>query len=75
MNNIKWDCNTCRFSYPLISDNPDQGPIMKCRRFPPQIFVHDGDVTQGYPDAHDGCGEWRPDTISPAPGADEAFDA
>lgn len=51
-------CDTCRFARPTISDNPNEGPILKCHRHPPIIINLDGDVVQTNPDAGDWCGEY-----------------
>lgn len=49
------DCSTCNYSAPTIGD--DSEPVLKCRRFPPVLFVLDGQPTQAFPDAVDPCGE------------------
>jgi hypothetical protein len=51
-------CSNCSFSRPTISDEPTEGPILKCHRYPPQLFILDESVTQAFPDATDACGEW-----------------
>lgn len=52
-------CATCRHSTPVLSDEPAEGPILKCRRYPPVIFIDaDGELGQTSPDATDVCGEW-----------------
>lgn len=51
-------CVTCRYADPAITD--DNQPIVRCRRLPPQVFSHGGDVCQCWPqvDETDWCGEW-----------------
>jgi hypothetical protein len=51
-------CATCRHSQPTITDDDDQ-PILKCHRYPPTLFVLDGELTQAWPDANHVCGEWQ----------------
>ena len=42
----------------MISDLESEGPMLKCLRYPPSLFVIDGRVHQGSPDATDLCGEF-----------------
>jgi hypothetical protein len=51
-------CGQCSHAQPVISDDESEGPILKCHRYPPTLFVLDGEVTQAFPDAVDACGEW-----------------
>lgn len=32
--------------------------LLKCRRYPPQVLVVDGEVAQTFPDANQRCGEY-----------------
>lgn len=50
-------CSNCNYSRPAISDDPDEGPILKCHRYPPVMFVIDDEVNQSFPDAYEICGE------------------
>lgn len=52
-------CATCNYAAPSLSDIPDEGPILLCRRNPPQVVVLDGEVVQVWPTMHEGdvCGE------------------
>lgn len=54
---IDGTCDGCWYAVPTISD--DQQPMVKCHRFPPAIFVHEGEVAQAFPDASDRCGEYK----------------
>jgi hypothetical protein len=52
------ECATCKHSEPVLSDIETEGPLLKCRRYPPTVLVLDGEVIQAFPDASDPCGEW-----------------
>jgi hypothetical protein len=58
VNLVDAECAQCRFSRPTISDNPEEGPILKCHRYPPTLMVIDDEVIQAYPDANEWCGEF-----------------
>lgn len=51
-------CSTCVFAQPVISDVPDQGPIMKCHRYPPLVVFNGDGLVQVWPDADEWCGEY-----------------
>lgn len=55
------ECSNCEFSAPTIVSD---GPIVECRRYPPQVFVDpvQGDAVQAFPNVgeHDWCGEHKP---------------
>lgn len=57
---IEHSCATCRHSRPVLSDIEEEGPLLKCHRYPAQMLVVDGDVIQAQPDADEPCGEWSP---------------
>lgn len=52
-------CSTCEFADPGVGDEGEL--LVHCRRFPPQLFVLDGETTQAWPQPHHGdwCGEYR----------------
>ncbi len=52
-------CGTCRYGEPGITADDEQ-LILECRRYPPQLFVVNGDVARTWPQmqSHDWCGEW-----------------
>lgn len=54
---IDGDCEGCIFALPTVTD--DEDVTVKCRRYPPALFVLDGIVTQSFPDASERCGEYR----------------
>jgi hypothetical protein len=60
-------CGTCKFVEIVILDDGD-GPALTCRRFPPTLFVLDGEVTQTLPQVtqDDWCGEyqWEPGAVT-----------
>lgn len=51
-------CESCKHSRPTITD--DFEPLLKCHRYPPQLFVLAGVVNQAWPDANEPCGEYQP---------------
>lgn len=51
------NCDGCFFATPTVTDDAELG--VKCHRFPPVIFVLEGEVTQTFPDAYDKCGEYK----------------
>jgi hypothetical protein len=51
-------CEGCVYANPAISDIEEEGPLMFCHRYPPQLFILDGELTQAYPQALNGCGEY-----------------
>ena len=51
------NCDGCVYAHPIITDDTNQ-PALKCHRYPPRLFVWDGQLTQSLPDATDWCGEW-----------------
>ena len=53
------ECSVCIFSRVAVSSVEEEGPLLKCHRYPPVVIVFDGDVTQTLPDAEEWCGEWR----------------
>lgn len=63
-------CVNCRYS--RVDHEPDQGfddgPLLRCHRYPPTLVVIDGEPAQILPDvrADDWCGEYR----QPLPGGD-----
>jgi hypothetical protein len=50
-------CDGCIYAIPLILEDGDV--VEKCRRYPPVLFVLDGVVNQGSPDADKRCGEYN----------------
>jgi len=54
-------CDGCLYAHPAITDEEDD-IVMKCRRFPPTVFVFEEDVHQMFPDANTRCGEYKSDT-------------
>jgi hypothetical protein len=46
------------WSTPTVSDITEEGPLLKCRRFPPGLLVLDGEIVQALPDASNPCGEF-----------------
>jgi hypothetical protein len=60
------DCSSCRFSRVdyMEGEGYDDGPLMRCHRYPPQIFVVDGDPAQTWPNIgpDDWCGEHQEET-------------
>lgn len=55
-------CDGCMYAIPIIGIalTGDAEPLMKCRRYPPQIYLDgDGDTCQGFPDADYRCGEYK----------------
>lgn len=54
------NCLTCTFSHVNELDD-DAGFDMRCLRFPPQLFVLDGELSQAVPsvNAEMVCGEWE----------------
>lgn len=58
-------CEGCIFAQPTLTY--DDEPIMKCHRYPPQIYKNaEGELCQGYPDASTGCGEFKQETFGEA---------
>lgn len=57
MNFDRDDCMGCKFAIPMITDGG--GAVMKCRRFPPQVYLVCGDEYQSFPDATYRCGEYK----------------
>lgn len=53
------ECATCYYSRAVISDEEDEGPILKCHRFPPLLFVFEDEIIQAFPDADEWCGEYK----------------
>lgn len=57
------NCLTCTHSQITEANAPGmEGEIIaECHRFPPQVFVLNGEVTQAYPSVtnNDICGEWQ----------------
>ncbi len=53
------DCSTCVFSEPTISDDPDEGPLLKCLRYPPSLLWMGDHMVQANPDASARCGEYQ----------------
>lgn len=51
------ECSNCKHSRPTLTD--DSEPNLKCMRYPPQIFIWEGDLHQGWPDAIMVCGEFE----------------
>ena len=51
-------CEGCVHARPAITDD-QENIIMQCHRFPPVIFVLNEEVTQGFPNATDRCGEYK----------------
>lgn len=56
------ECSDCIHSRVTVSDVEEEGPILKCHRFPPVMMVINSQVVQGYPDADQYCGEWKTNT-------------
>lgn len=55
-------CDGCYFALPTVTDDKDV--LVKCRRFPPAVFVKDGELWQAFPDAEFRCGEYvREETL------------
>lgn len=54
---IDGTCDGCRYAVPTVTDDKDL--VMKCRRYPPVLFVFEGSVSQGMPDATFKCGEYK----------------
>lgn len=54
------NCPTCRWSNPVLSDIEEEGPLLNCQRYPPQLFAFEDQVTQAWPKMEDGdwCGEY-----------------
>lgn len=50
-------CANCNYAQPAISDEPDEGPLWKCHRYPPTLLVVDDEIIQAFPDADEVCGE------------------
>lgn len=56
-------CADCRYSQ--VDHEPDEGyddgPLLRCHRYPPTVFGLDGEATQTWPNvrAEDWCGEHR----------------
>ena len=59
------DCGGCLHATPTVTDDDDV--TMKCRRYPPVLFILDGELTQTFPDAYMRCGEYvrTPGYIAP----------
>lgn len=55
-------CSLCKWSALRVTD--DQGPVLDCRRNPPQVVVH-GDLLIVWPQVEfgDWCGEFKYDAI------------
>jgi hypothetical protein len=51
-------CSNCDHHEEAVMDD---GPVYQCRRYPPVMFVLQGEVTETWPqvDADDWCGEWK----------------
>lgn len=54
---IDGTCDGCFYS--MVHVGSDKEPNLKCRRFPPQVFVFEDSLSQGFPDAYQRCGEFR----------------
>jgi hypothetical protein len=58
-------CLTCRYSQ--VDHAPDEGyddgPLMRCHRYPPQVFALGDEAAQTWPNVgpDDWCGEHRPE--------------
>lgn len=52
------DCAVCVHSQPAISDDPNEGPLLWCHRYPPQVLITDDEVQAVFPPAMEPCGEW-----------------
>ncbi len=57
-NDVK-DCSTCVFSEPMISDEENEGPLLKCLRYPPTLMRIGQELIQVNPDANTKCGEYQ----------------
>ena len=53
------NCATCTFSH--VNELDDGAFVLQCRRYPPQLFVWQGEVNQGWPQVTNEmvCGEWE----------------
>lgn len=60
MVDVNMDCTNCRFSRPHISDHEEEGPILKCHRYPPVVMATEEEIIQTFPSADEWCGEWSP---------------
>jgi hypothetical protein len=58
-------CTSCRYSQVDHSDDGgfDDGPLLRCHRYPPQVIGVGDDVVQTWPNVGPGdwCGEHDPD--------------
>lgn len=59
---MKGDCVSCVYAVAGLSDEPDEGLLLKCHRYPPVQLVLDGDIVQSFPDAEEPCGEYKQET-------------
>jgi hypothetical protein len=52
-------CGTCKFGERI--DLGEDGEMVMCHRFPPQMIVHEGDASAWFPEMEpdDWCGEYR----------------
>ena len=55
-----------------IMATDDEDARAECRRYPPQMFVFEGEVFNGFPNAEDRCGEYKRDE-SLRPSTDEFY--
>lgn len=66
MSDINETCEGCVYAHVTIMENNE--PVMRCRRYPPQLFVQDGEICQAFPDAWRRCGEYQEVLLTPKAG-------
>ena len=64
-------CAECTYSELTFSDFDSEGPLLKCWRYPPVLFVIHGELSQSSPDASQLCGEFSPSGVTAGGEPDE----
>jgi hypothetical protein len=55
------NCTDCRYSQVDTGDDFPDGPLLRCHRYPPQVFTFGDIAGQTWPNVgpDDWCGEWQ----------------
>ena len=56
------ECTSCAHCHPIITEG--ESLVEECRRYPPQVFILEGEFTQSFPNAGERCGEFKADLDS-----------
>ncbi len=58
------ECLNCVHSELMISNHKDDGPLLKCLRYPPVVIRMRNELVQVNPDANNKCGEYQEQIVS-----------